>query len=187
MSGAWTINVGGTVYGPFSQERMRSFASEGRLAAGSLVARENESDWHQAHEEPAFADLFASTEMAAPFADRAGASQTRVATPNATPAAAHSAQPEVPRAHFTIVVDLKSRGVNFEHALASLGTFYQLVSNVWILASDQSVGAVRNRLVQELGKSDSLFVVDSSRNRAAWFNFGPDADAHIRQVWQKTN
>ena len=57
---------------------------------------------------------------------------------------------------------------------------------MWIISTDQSVSAVRNRLVQELGKADSLFVIDASRGKAAWFNFGPEADVRIRRVWQKS-
>ena len=91
-----------------------------------------------------------------------------------------------PRAQFAIVADLKSAGCNnLENAIGSFGPYYQLLPNVWIVSTDQSVTAVRNRLIQELGKSDSLFVIDASRG-ASWFNFGPDADVCIRKVWQKT-
>jgi hypothetical protein len=34
-----------------------------------------------------------------------------------------------------------------------------------------------------LGKIDTLFVIDATRNKATWFNFGPEADARIRRVW----
>ena len=64
MIGAWTINVGGRLYGPFTSERMRAFVSEGRLAPHSLVARENSNDWHEARDEPVFADLFAGAGVA---------------------------------------------------------------------------------------------------------------------------
>ena len=37
MTSAWTINVAGRLYGPYSSERLRSFASEGRLAPTSLI------------------------------------------------------------------------------------------------------------------------------------------------------
>ena len=77
--------------------------------------------------------------------------------------------------------------VALEHAIAALGPAYRLLPNVWIVSTDQTVSAVRNRLVQELGKSDSLFVVDASRGKAAWFNFGPEADVRIRRVWQKAS
>jgi hypothetical protein len=58
---------------------------------------------------------------------------------------------------------------------------------VWLLACDLSINAVRNALVQKLGKLDMLFVVDATRDRAAWFNFGPEADARIRRLWARTD
>ena len=87
-----------------------------------------------------------------------------------------------------MIVDQKSQAAasNVEGAINSLGQSHRLTNNVWILATEQSVSAVRNRLVQELGKADSLFVIDASRGKAAWFNFGPEADVRIRRVWQKT-
>ena len=48
------------------------------------------------------------------------------------------------------------------------------------------VNAVRNLLVQQLSKLDVLFVVDATHNKAAWFNFGPEADSRIRRIWTKT-
>jgi hypothetical protein len=32
-----------------------------------------------------------------------------------------------------------------------------------------------------------LFVVDATRDRAAWFNFGPEADTRIRRLWARTS
>jgi hypothetical protein len=92
------------------------------------------------------------------------------------------------RAHFAVVVDQKSGlSSNLEEALASLGPYYRLLPSVWISSTEQRVNAVRNRLVQELGKTGSLFVIDASRGKAAWFNFGPDANVRIRRVWQKAS
>jgi len=45
------------------------------------------------------------------------------------------------------------------------------------------MNAIRNTLVQKLGKIDTLFVIDVTRNKATWFNFGPEADSRIRRVW----
>jgi hypothetical protein len=106
----------------------------------------------------------------------------QASNPNISAAAEHAI------AHFAVVIDQKAQGgsSNIEGAIGSLGLFYRLTNNVWIISTDQSVSAVRNRLVQELGKSDSLFVIDASRGKAAWFNFGPEADVRIRRVWQKT-
>ena len=187
MIGAWSINVGGRLYGPFTSDRMRGFAGEGRLAPYSLIAREGSGDWQEAQEIPEFAELFAgsvkesvmaaSLAPSAPDPDRSTAGETGLKD-----------KPDGRRSHFAIVIDLKSRPAgNLDEAIASLGPSYQLLPNIWILSSDQTANAVRNRLVQELGKTDSLFVVDASRGKAAWFNFGPEADVRIRRVWQKAS
>ena len=210
MIGAWNINVSGRVYGPFTSDRMRSFVGEGRLAPHSLVARDGSSDWHEARDEPEFTDVFMQRAPVPPPAALAVApapapkpalasliTRAPQPQPQSTPAHAPQVQASNPNisaaaehaiAHFAVVIDQKAQGgsSNIEGAIGSLGLFYRLTNNVWIISTDQSVSAVRNRLVQELGKSDSLFVIDASRGKAAWFNFGPEADVRIRRVWQKT-
>ena len=69
-----------------------------------------------------------------------------------------------------------------EDEIFALGTAFALFSQVWLLSSEQSLGAIRNRLIQQLGKPDSLFVADATNDKAAWFNFGTQADAHIRKI-----
>jgi len=174
MIGAWSMNVGGRVYGPYTSERMRAFVSEGRLASHSLVTREGAGDWHEARDEPEFADLF----------EQNGAPTPVAAAPGAAPPLGDSG--EAARAQFAIIVDLKSRSSgNLEKAIQALGPSYRIMPNVWIVSTDQTVSAVRNRLVQELGKLDTLFAIDATRGKAAWFNFGPEGDVRIRRVWQK--
>src|SRR6266566_6407110 len=185
MTTAWTINVGGRLYGPYSSERLRSFASEGRLAPTSLIAHEGASAWREAREEPEFCDLFAQGPTETPRVP------APVVEPKPAPASMATSIADVPEgklAQFAIVIDVKSHSSGgLEQAIMSLGSAHRLVHNVWILSTQQTVNAVRNRLVSELGKSDSLFVVDASRGKAAWFNFGPDADVRIRRVWQKAS
>src|SRR5258706_173934 len=67
-----------------------------------------------------------------------------------------------------------------------LAPAYPVLPQAWIVSSEASVNAIRNALVQKLGKRDVLFVVDATHNRAAWFNFGPEADARIRRIWSRT-
>jgi hypothetical protein len=200
MIGAWTMNVSGRVYGPYSSERMRAFASEGRLGPTSLVAREGTVDWHEAREEPEFSEFFSAGRPQAPQPAAQPAAQPSLGAPVSKPSvnatgtypvagAGHGEQGnEAGRSQFAIVVDLKSRSPGgLEQAIASLGQSYRLLPNVWIVSTEQTVNSVRNRLVQELGKLDSLFVVDATRGKAAWFNFGPEADVRIRRVWQKAS
>ena len=180
MIGAWTINVGGRLYGPYTSERMRGFAGEGRLAPQSLVAREGTSDWHEAHDEPEFSDLFGIREPA-PTINPPAINPVV----NGTAAPMEAAAPQ--SAQLAIFVDVKSRvSNNFEQTILNLGPAFRVLPNVWIVATPETANAVRNRLVQELGKLDSLFVIDATRGKSAWFNFGPEADVKIRRVWQKT-
>ena len=192
MIGAWNINVGGRTYGPYSSERMLGFAAEGRLGPHSLIARDGSDDWHEARDEPEFTDLFAVKEHIESPAPRPEGPVDAVGEPEGGMEAKPvfgAAQPEraaQEKAQFAIIVDLKSRAPGkLEQTIMSLGPAYKLLPNVWIVTTDQSVNAVRNRLVQELGKLDMLFVVDATRGKAAWFNFGPEADVRIRKVWQK--
>ena len=181
MIGAWTMNVSGSVYGPYSSERMREFAREGRLGGNSLIAREGTTDWHEAREEPEFVEFFSAKPAPAVVPEKPATQ-----APKSSPGARHDH--DSGPSQFAIVVDLKSRTPgNLEQAISSLGLAYRLLPNVWIVSTDQSVNAVRNRVVQELGKLDSLFVVDATRGKAAWFNFGPEADVRIRRVWQKAS
>jgi hypothetical protein len=204
MMGAWTINVSGRVYGPFTSERMRSFVGEGRLAPHSLVARDGSTDWREAREEPEFSDVFANRgtqpspalarAVSAPAPAPQTAQEIAPALQPSQPQGSHAPQlsaieaTDQQTAHFVVVADIKAQSTrNIEGAIGSLGPHYRLTHNVWIISTEQSVSAVRNRLVTELGKSDSLFVIDASRGKAAWFNFGPEADVRIRRVWQKTS
>ena len=184
MIGAWTMNIDGRLYGPFTSDRMRDFAGQGRLGAHSLVAREGSSDWHEACDEPEFSHLFSTRNGEPAPALQANGGPATAAAASGTPAEPQ----EVIRSHFAILVDKKSTSVgNVDETIHSLGPAYRLLPNVWILTTDQTANAVRNRLVQELGKFDSLFVIDASRGKAAWFNFGPEVDAHIRRVWRKAS
>jgi len=184
MIGAWTINVSGRIYGPYTSDRMRVFAGEGRVGPHTLVAREGTEDWHEARDEPEFAEFFPGGE-AQPADPSVTVSPTVEPVPDLGPA---PEAPEGGKAQFAIVVDLKSRApTGLEQAIMSLGAAHKLLPNVWIVSTDQTVNAVRNRLVQELGKLDSLFVVDATRGKAAWFNFGPEADVKIRRVWHKAS
>ncbi len=191
MIGAWTINVGGKVYGPYTSERMRAFACEGRLAPQSLISREGTSDWHEANDEPEFVNLFGASQPAPPETTAVNGmpvdgAATPAAPANGAPTPAIDAAAPV-RAQLAIFVDVKSRiSNNFEKTILDLGPACRLLPNVWIVSTPETANAVRNRLVQELGKLDSLFVIDSTRGKSAWFNFGPEADVKIRRVWQKT-
>jgi hypothetical protein len=79
---------------------------------------------------------------------------------------------------------MKSRSISgLEEEIFNMGPAHSIMPQAWLLISDQPINHIRNALVQKLGKLDMLFIVDATHNKAAWFNFGPEADTRIRRVW----
>jgi hypothetical protein len=167
LDSTWRINVSGQVYGPYSGHQIKAFASEGRVAPHSIVQSDN-GPWITAIDDPVLAQLFVQKEP-------------QKAVP---PAPALAAEPV--SANFVVIADLRSRGsAPFEGALMKLGETYRLNSLVWLLHTDRSAGTIRNELIQHIGQSDNLVIVDATRGRTAWFNLGPEVDSRIRKVWKR--
>lgn len=120
-------------------------------------------------------------------ADPASPAAGPVRPVQADPIAVAPAEEAHDSANYLIVFDLKSRGhTRLEEAIMALGPATQVMSGVWVLHSHLTSGAIRNNLVKHFGATDSLFIVDASRDRTTWFNLGPEADAHIRKVWRRS-
>lgn len=184
MSDYWIVSVSDRAYGPYTTEQMESFAAEGRLAASSLIARAGETAFRFAGEEPQFSALFQPSKMA-PIA-RDDAQQQPGQTP--APKFGRSDTDGKPgeRARVVIIADMKSRSIQgVEEEIHKMGSAYPLLPQVWLLISELSVNAIRNLLTPQLGKLDALFVLDATHDKAAWFNFGPEADTRIRKLWSK--
>ena len=182
MPNTWTISANGLTYGPYTEAQMRAFAVEGRLAAHSLVAREGEEQFHPASAESELASLFrpAAPAPAKPVfftADGDSASQNFGRSED---------EKAGERTHYVIVADMKSRSISgLEEDIFNFGPAYPIMPQGWILSSDQSINAIRSTLAKKLGKLDTLFVVDATHDKAAWFNFGPEAETRFRRIWQK--
>ncbi len=176
MAVSWTISVGGQAYGPYSLEQMKTFHAEKRLAGHSLIAREGEEQSYRASEDPELAVLFqpaADTSDSAPQLSRFGARS-------------EAAISDIPLGHFVIVADMKERSITaLEDEIYSLGMAYQVGPQAWALSSQTSINVVRTALIQKLGKTDTLFIVDSVNDKVAWFNYGPEADARVRKMWSR--
>lgn len=196
LNSMWRINVSGQVYGPYSGHQIKAFAAEGRIAAHSIVQTGEAGPWITAIDDPVLAQLFvvAQPAIAKPPASKPIAEQPKITPAPAQPArpAAAAAQPaaaaapELASSNFIIIGDIRGRASTpFEAALNRLGTNFRLNPLTWLLHSEYSAGAIRNELVQHLGNTDSVFIVDAGRGKMAWFNLGPEADARIRKVWSK--
>jgi len=195
MPEIWTISVDGRVYGPYNAEQMRAFHSEGRLAVHSLVARSGEEQFRAAGEDPLLATLFSSQPV------NAGVSQA--SEPQTSPQHnSTSTEPSAPaynvspvkfgqrenasgeRSRYVIIADMKSGSINaLEEEIFNLGPSCRFMQQAWVLTSGVSLSAIRGSLIRKLGKLDSLIIVDTTNDKAAWFNFGPELDTKVRRLW----
>jgi hypothetical protein len=181
MAGSWIISAAGRTYGPYGVVQLRAFAAEGRLARHSLVARAGEKDFRKAGDEPELADLFAP-----PMSDRDPDDARGLRREPTTGFGRNDdgSRNEGP-AHFVVIADMKSGSIaRLEETIATLGHSLAILPQTWLLSSHETVNTIRNVLTPQLGKLDMLFVVDAVNDKAAWFNFGPEADARIRKLWR---
>ncbi len=175
MSPTWTISVAGRDYGPYSLEQMKQFQGEGRLAPHSLVAREGEDGTHQASEDSELALLFPAP----------GAAKPQQADP-APVRFGRDSRPAGERSRYIIAAEMKSGSISaLEEEISRFGASFRFMPQTWILVSEVSINTIRSELVQKLGKLDTLIVVDTTHDKAAWFNFGPEADTKMRRLWQR--
>ncbi|HUO93526.1 MAG TPA: GYF domain-containing protein [Rhizomicrobium sp.] len=170
MSATWMVSVDGRAYGPYTDAQMAAFAAEGRLAPQSLIARAGQEAFRYAGEEPSLAALFPPKQRSEPLASFGCLKGEN--RENGAPS------------HIVIVADVKSHDAKcLEEEIYRLGQACSLLPQMWLLKTEKSVNTVRNRLVQQLGRLDVLFVVDATNNKAAWFNFGAEVETRIRRVW----
>jgi hypothetical protein len=188
MSDTWTISVAGRAYGPYGLAQMQGFAAEGRLAPGSLVARGHENQYRAAQEDTILAALFRPAAPAQAAQARPAQFFTAEGNEDAQSFGRQDDESQAgQRAHFLIVADMKSRSISgLEEEIFNLGPAVPILPQAWLLASDMAINAIRQALVQKLGKLDTLFIADATHDKAAWFNFGPEQDSRIRRIWQKS-
>lgn len=182
MAETWTISVGGRVYGPYTLEQMQAFRAENRLADHSLVARGDDEQFHPAGEDPVLASLF----HADPPREAENIPASEPAQPHRFGARTEPETSSSGPTHFVIVADMKSGSIaGLDDEISKLGPSHRFSPQAWILSSEAPINIVRNALMQKLGKIDTLFIVDAAHDKAAWFNFGPEADTRIRKMWSK--
>jgi len=183
MSVTWTISVSGRAYGPYALEQMKAFQAEGRLAPHSLVAREGDDQFRHASRDADLAVLFSpATATPQPSAEpQQGEAQSgshKFGREGQTAGGEHN--------RFVIISDMKSGSISaLEEEIFNFGPAYRFMPQAWIVISEVSLNTIRSELVQKLGKLDTLIVVDTTHDKAAWFNFGPEADTKVRRLWQR--
>ncbi len=192
----WLLKYGDRVYGPYTPDAMKSYIAEGRIVAQSLIAPEGTlpgaDAWQPASSTAPFAEFFGRA-VPMPAATPAQPREPEPAAASSTGRAPYGSgkgqvdrrrQPET--ANFVIVMDIKARYAGpLEQAIMSLGPAYKLAPNVWCVNTNATAAGLLNDLSVHIGKTDSMFIVDATRDRTAWHNLGLETDATIRRVWRR--
>lgn len=169
----WCLKVAEKIYGPYTTDQMQSFAREGRLSGSSLVAPAGARNWRQARNYPnllkAGNDNTASRNNSS-FGKQQEAEQGKL--------------PEGAVSNFLIIFDEVSGAASrLEHIVRNIGPGFRLTSNVWTVASDQSVMGIKNTIAPHLQVREPVFVVDVHRGKSAWQNFVPETHSRLTKAW----
>jgi len=155
----WRVQVRGRDYGPFQISQLVEFVREGRIRPATLVSNNGAKSWIEARSVPALEAALSTV------ANRA-----------------HAEAPEAANL-FVHAAIFSSASSSFICTLESLGRIAELAPGFWLVRTRHTSGVVRNTLSQTLERGDRFIVVDSTRDRFAWFNLGPEVDVRIKGVW----
>ncbi|MBL4595248.1 MAG: hypothetical protein JKX99_01590 [Robiginitomaculum sp.] len=163
----WYIKVRDMVYGPYTIERMTSFAAEGRVGPQSEISDNPDHSFKPAGEDPALQAIFNPVRT----------QEEPVATPKPTPVASAATFQQ-----FVLYTELApATRQPFIANLRQLGTWIEPIPGVWVIKSPATSDQLRNVLSRALDAQDSLLVFEIHQDRSAWFNIGETADREIRK------
>jgi hypothetical protein len=185
----WCVKVEERIYGPYSSQQLRKYAHEGRFAPSSLVAPAGSRAFKEARLEPVFSSLFGTdarpdsqrtfgrrAEPEPAETDKDGGRKPKLARKP------EGLEPSV--ANFVIIFDVVSAAASrAESAIQGLGPSFRLNDNVWTLTCEMTALGVRNAIAPYLMPRDSILVVDATRGRTSWQNFGPEIHAKLAAAW----
>lgn len=155
----WRVLVHGSEYGPYTLGQMQAFVRERRIGPGSLVSGREEEDFSAASEHDALRAMF----------ETSGRAESEDAN-----------EPS----NYLVIARLSGTGVmQFIGALNRLGKFAEVMPGVWTLRSKARQARVRERLQATVGPGEQVMIANATTGRLAWLNLGPEADVHIRRVW----
>ena len=87
-----------------------------------------------------------------------------------------------------ISYDLHEPGKNYDRVIAvvkSLGKWAKIHYSFWYVKTSLNADQARDAIVRAMDSNDSVYVVDSTNNRAAWHNIPNDSASFIRENWNK--
>ncbi len=157
----WHVEVNGKAYGPYTLGQLQGFIQEGRVGRTTLIARGENSPFVPAGETDALVSSFQTdaAEMPAP----------------------------VQASNFIIIsridadTPLESRAA-LSRSLNGLGRFAEAMPGIFVLRAKMRLPDVR-RTIGEVAGDMRILIVEAREGRLGWLGLGPDADRHIRKVW----
>lgn len=162
----WRVLIQSTAYGPYTLGQLQGFVTEGRIGLQTKIARGDGAAFVAAETLP---------ELQPALRAKLNAKPTRRAEDQA----------ETP--HNYIIIS-RLTGVGQEviiRQLNQLGSFGEAMPGVYVLRTKTKLSALQKSLNAVTTARDSVLIVDATSNRLGWFNLGPEADIHLRAVWDK--
>ena len=160
----WRVLSNSTVYGPYTLAQMQTFVREGRVSASTKVAEGDGGAFLKAGEHGPLARFLSA---ARPVRERV---------------------PDDEPQNYMVVTSLKGIAPHeFTSALNVLGRFAEVMPGTWVLRSRERPAIIRKTLNSVIEISDKVMIMNATTGRLAWFNLGPDADVHIRKIWDSSD
>ncbi|WOF74400.1 GYF domain-containing protein [Parvibaculaceae bacterium PLY_AMNH_Bact1] len=182
--GHWSLKHGEEVYGPYTFEAMETYIAEGRVAGHSVIAPSGTEDWTEAKDVAMFAGFFDEEKSKVTASTPSHPQDRRTVYGPKKGQVDRRKRPDT--SNFLIITDVKSRhGATLEQSIMSLGAALKVANNAWVVNCKGTAPGLLNQLSKVLSSQDGLFIADATRDRTAWYNFGPETDAKIRRVWRR--
>ena len=157
----WHVEVNGKAYGPYTRGQLQGFIQEGRVGRATLIARGEDSPFVPAGETDVLVSSFQTEEDEIP-----------------APAEA---------SNFIIIsridadTPLESRAA-LSRSLNGLGRFAEAMPGIYVLRAKTRLPDVR-RTIGDVAGDMRILIVEAREGRLGWLGLGPDADRHIRKIW----
>ncbi|MDI3246899.1 MULTISPECIES: hypothetical protein [Pseudoalteromonas] len=85
-----------------------------------------------------------------------------------------------------ISYDLNSPGQDYEkifEKIKSLGSWAKVQKSLWYVNSSLSAASARDAVSAVMDSNDSLIVIDSTNNNAAWTGINEEVATHMTNNW----
>jgi len=161
----WQVMMSGKVYGPYTRGQLLAFIAENRIRPRTKIAKGDGEPFIPAEE---IEDLVPA--LRATLASSSNRRETDKKTDR----------------NYVISLELSSCGDEpLIRELNEMGFFAEILPGTYLLRSQMSVKAIRDRLANMFQASDKAFIADTSSNRFASINLALGREVHLRDLWEK--